>query len=384
MAATGNKLTLVDRGGGSGNLSGNLSGGFSKPLGSSSTTIPDNLGQTLNPNKDKPRIATEQVLRAPTGSIDFSTGAIGRSPEIAIGTTTTSTPLFIDRVTPRYSPIYSPIYRAPQYSPVRLGKDDDDDRFDRRDFFDGWTRISFARDRNVRGTQRDDYATGSNRDDIFAGRDGDDAIFGLDGDDTLFGNADDDTIDGGEGNDWILGGRDDDVLDGREGDDIITGNRGDDILLGDNDDDLLFGGRDDDRLYGGKGRDTLTGDLGRDRLNGGLEADAFVLRDAAAFADRPEDADLIEDFTPSEGDRLYILASTTFNPSDLALFDATASFGSIEVDGRDTPIVRSAVNILHAPTNRYLGVVTSTTEAIDVARVSANLAIVTSFDNIPR
>ncbi|MGD1904076.1 MAG: calcium-binding protein [Geitlerinemataceae cyanobacterium] len=369
MASTGNKVTLVDR----------ASSSDTKTLGGSltKTTTQDLLGLSLTPDKTKPVFATEQVLRAPSGS----TGSAGRSTNVNGGSlrgstgstgstyTRTTTPIYIERETPRHSTI----------SIVR-----DFDRDRDRDFLKGFNQISFSRDRNVRGTSRDDYATGSRRDDIFAGRDGDDAIFGLDGDDTLFGNADEDTIDGGEGKDWLLGGRDDDRLDGKEGDDTIAGNRGDDILIGDNDNDLLFGGRDDDTLYGGKGRDILTGDRGRDLLNGGLEADAFVLRDTVAAADRPEEADLIADFTPSEGDRVYILVGEGFNPADLALIEATASFGTIEVDGRDTPIARSAVNILHAPTNRYLGVVTSSVEEIGVAEVSANLSIVTSFNNIPR
>lgn len=355
MAATENQFTIDDRD----------QTTINQPPGTkeivTKTTATNLLGFTLDPDKTK-----SQATIKPTGQI------IGDRPSFT--TTTSRSPIVLDRLNlSKVNPLNSVT------SIVSII-----DTFNRNpnsDALKGFNTISFSRD-NSRGTNRDDYATGSNRDDIFAGRDGDDVILGRDGDDTLFGNADEDTIDGGEDDDWILGGQDDDLIDGKEGNDILTGNRGDDVLIGDNDEDVLYGGQGDDVLYGGKGRDILTGDFGRDRLNGGIEADAFVLREATT-AESPERADIIEDFTPSEGDRVYILATfPSINPSDIVLIQSTANFGSIEVDGRATPIIRSAVEILHAPTNRYFGVVTSTTETIDAAIVGANLAIVTSAANI--
>jgi Ca2+-binding RTX toxin-like protein len=356
MAATENQLTIDDR---------DQTTIDKKPTSKEITTKTsaiDFLGLNLNPDKTKPLTSTEQI--------------VGDRPSQI--TVTDPSPIVVDqwnlnsgKSLGSVSPINSIVSVIDAFSHNSTSG-----------ILKGFNSISFSRDNTPRGTNRDDYATGSNRDDIFSGRDGDDVIFGNDGDDTLFGNADEDTIDGGEDDDWILGGQDDDWIDGKEGNDIITGNRGDDVLIGDNDEDVLYGGQGDDVLYGGKGRDILTGDLGRDRLNGGLETDAFVLRDATT-AESPESADIIEDFTPSEGDRVYILAtSANFSPSDIVLIQSTANFGSIEVDGRATPIIRTAVNILHAPTNRYLGVVTSTTASIDAAIVGANLAIVTDMANI--
>jgi Ca2+-binding RTX toxin-like protein len=354
MAATENRLTIGDP-----DPTTIDKTPITKEIATKTTTATDFLGLTLAPDKTKPLTFTEQIL--------------GDRPSFT--TVTSSSPIVVDRFN------VNPVRSISSVNPI-VSVIDSFSRNSTSDILKGFNTISFSRDNNPRGTNRDDYATGSNRDDIFAGRDGDDVIFGKDGDDTLFGNADEDTIDGGEDDDWILGGRDDDLLDGKEGNDIITGNRGDDVLIGDNDEDVLYGGQGDDVLYGGKGRDILTGDFGRDRLNGGLEADAFVFREATT-ANSPESADIIEDFTPSEGDRVYILATTaTFSPSDIVLIQSTANFGSIEVDGRATPIIRSAVDILYAPTNRYLGVVTSTTETIDAAIVGANLAIVTSAANI--
>jgi Ca2+-binding RTX toxin-like protein len=352
MAATENKLTIGDRD------ETTLSKTPTTKEIATKTTAIDFLGLTLNPDKRDPLTFTEQIL--------------GERPSLSLNTIINPSSIVFDRFD-----------LNPVNSITSIVSAVDNFRFNpSNDVLKGFNTISFSRDDNSRGTNRDDYATGSNRDDIFAGRDGDDVIFGKDGDDTLFGNADEDTIDGGEDDDWILGGRDDDRLDGKEGNDIIVGNHGNDVLIGDNDEDVLYGGQGDDVLYGGKGRDILTGDFGRDRLNGGLETDAFVFREATT-ADSSERADIIEDFTPSEGDRVYILATTAnFNPSDLVLIESTANFGSIEVDGRATPIIRTAVDIFHAPTNRYFGVVTSTTETINAAIVGANLAIVTSAENI--
>ncbi|TAF52254.1 MAG: calcium-binding protein [Oscillatoriales cyanobacterium] len=333
----------------------------SKTLTTKTSPI-DFLSFTLEPDKTKSLNATEQI--------------VGDRPSLT--TITGSSPTVVDQWNLGSEKSRDSFSLIPSIASVL----DTFSRDSTSTSLKGFNSISFSRDNTPRGTNRDDYATGSNRDDIFSGRDGDDVIFGNDGEDTLFGNADEDTIDGGEDDDWILGGQDDDLIDGKEGNDIITGNRGDDVLIGDNDEDVLYGGQGDDLLYGGKGRDILTGDVGRDRLNGGLETDAFVFREATT-AESPEGADIIEDFTPSEGDRVYILAtSASISPSDIVLIQSTANFGSIEVDGRATPIIRAAVNILHAPSNRYLGVVTSTTETIDTAIVGANLAIVTSAANI--
>ncbi|MFN5857624.1 MAG: FG-GAP-like repeat-containing protein, partial [Pseudanabaenaceae cyanobacterium] len=85
---------------------------------------------------------------------------------------------------------------------------------------------------------------------------------------------------GGGGNDTLIGGSGNEIIDGGIGNDFLSGNAG------------------VDRLYGGDGNDTLIGGAGRDLLVGGGGADLFVLGTLTA------DADTIQDFNQSQGDRI--------------------------------------------------------------------------------
>jgi hypothetical protein len=93
---------------------------------------------------------------------------------------------------------------------------------------------------------------------------------------------------GGGGDDILIGGSGNDLLDGGIGSDTLTGNGG------------------VDRLYGSNGNDTLIGGAGRDLLVGGGGADLFVLGTLTA------DADTIQDFNQSQGDRIGLTGGITF------------------------------------------------------------------------
>ncbi|NEQ39622.1 MAG: peptidylprolyl isomerase [Okeania sp. SIO3I5] len=143
-------------------------------------------------------------------------------------------------------------------------------------------------------------------------------VFGLEGDDEITGSIINDVINGNQGNDsldgrdssdYLRGGRGLDLLSGGLDDDILNGNLDSDTLFGDEGNDFLRGGKDSDVLTGGEGNDILIGDAGTDNLVGETGADTFVL----AVIDNEEDnADTIEDFNFSEGDRIGISEPISF------------------------------------------------------------------------
>ena len=125
----------------------------------------------------------------------------------------------------------------------------------------------------------------------------------------------------------------DDVIYGGGGNDTISGaSGGKNQLFGEAGNDTLNGGPGDERLYGGTGNDTLRGQGGNDvldgggtdaneidRLNGGTGADIFVLGNKSGplyddkLVNNPGLANyaVIEDFHPSEGDRLRLYGNTS-------------------------------------------------------------------------
>ena len=161
-----------------------------------------------------------------------------------------------------------------------------------------------------------DTVFGSTSGDTLLGFDGDDTINGNPGNDLVYGNAGADTVVGGSGADWVLGGQGSDIVLGGQGDDpFLNGNKGADFLFGNLGSDTIFGGQDadtivgddgngsglggDDLLYGDLGDDVLYGDYFDDTLIGGQGADTFFF-----FSD--EGVDVIEDFTPGQGDKIGI------------------------------------------------------------------------------
>ena len=62
---------------------------------------------------------------------------------------------------------------------------------------------------------------------------------------------------------------------------------------------LLVGSSGSDIIDGGAGNDTIVGGAGTDYLTGGRGADTFIVRAHAGY-------DVITDFNPAEGDRIYL------------------------------------------------------------------------------
>ena len=103
--------------------------------------------------------------------------------------------------------------------------------------------------------------------------------FGHGGHDRLYGSAEaNNMLYGGQGNDTVLGAVAEDFLFGQAGDDVLRGAAGRDLL------------------YGGDGADLLVGGAGDDTLEGGAGADRFDVRAGS---------DLVVDFRPAQGDRLF-------------------------------------------------------------------------------
>lgn len=210
---------------------------------------------------------------------------------------------------------------------------------------------------NLFGTAGDIIYTGSGADYVFAGAGNDtirggsnnDQLIGYDGNDTISGGSGTDTIEGGIGVDQISGGSGADQLWGGAGLDIIKGGIGNDEIYGDH----------DGSPTNEQGRDSLSGGFGNDRIHGGGNADTMYGDDGADMFifDHVNDfvfghADVIADFSRTEGDRIDLVAvdakagvanNQTFDfvdaPSTLAgtLWLGTASNGQqhvfMNVDG---------------------------------------------------
>ena len=175
-----------------------------------------------------------------------------------------------------------------------------------------------------------DILTGNGGNDALAGGDGDDILdggwgldrlFGAQGDDVVEGGSGHDYLDGGDHNDDLRGGAQGDVLFGRDGDDFLRGGKGQDKLFGNYGDDIITGDGGDDAIYGGPGRDRLFGNEG---------ADTFVFTEGDFAGLLPSDADIIADFTPSEGDRIDL---SSIDAIDGNADDAFSFIGTDPFDG---------------------------------------------------
>ncbi|NES07996.1 MAG: peptidylprolyl isomerase, partial [Okeania sp. SIO2F4] len=170
------------------------------------------------------------------------------------------------------------------------------------------------------------------------GLEGNDEITGSIINDVINGNQGDDSLDGRDSSDYLRGGKGLDLLSGGLDDDILNGNLDSDILFGDEGNDFLRGGKDSDVLTGGEGNDILIGDAGTDNLLGEAGADTFVL----AVIDNEEDnADTIEDFNFSEGDRIGVsepISSLSFTQEG----DSTVI--QIEAEEAENNIILGTVN----------------------------------------
>ncbi|MSU57003.1 MAG: calcium-binding protein [Pedosphaera sp.] len=202
------------------------------------------------------------------------------------------------------------------------------------------------------GSTKNDVFRGQNGNDILSGGDGNDNLNGWFGNDFIYGGPGADTVDGYFGNDWVDGGPGADTMLGDTGNDtFIVDDPGDvvtelasegtdtvragvDFTLPINVEHLVLtgdalngtgnsvsnnitGNARNNYLRGEGGNDILNGGGGAgeiDRLNGGANTDTFVLGDGSTvFYDDGSPISpghngyaLIEDFTPSQSDRLRL------------------------------------------------------------------------------
>lgn len=180
---------------------------------------------------------------------------------------------------------------------------------------------------------------GTEAHDALTGTAGTDALFGGGGNDVLDGGAGWDRMEGGKGNDtyyvdnvndiiiekvggghdtvvasdnYVLGRNVEDLVlvgnaiygTGQELNNWIVGNAMNNVLTGGAGNDRLVGNDGHDLLTGGTGRDTLEGGLGTDTLYGGKDADTFLWRNIAEIGSYKGDADIVKDFSRSQGDIL--------------------------------------------------------------------------------
>jgi len=189
------------------------------------------------------------------------------------------------------------------------------------------------------------HFTGTSKADTMYGFVGNDRLFGGAGDDDLRGNNGDDWLDGGTGADLLVGGAQNDTFIVDSVGDIVTEasglNTGTDTVrasvnytlpnnvellvltggalngTGNSVSNAITGNAHNNYLRGEGGNDLLNGGGGPneiDRLNGGLGADVFVLGEGGTrFYDDgnplnpgPGGYAIIEDFTPSQNDRLRL------------------------------------------------------------------------------
>ncbi|HEY9217548.1 MAG TPA: calcium-binding protein [Phenylobacterium sp.] len=156
------------------------------------------------------------------------------------------------------------------------------------------------------GTGGDELIRGEGGDDFMRGGGGADSMVGGDGFDDMHGNTGTDTLHGEAGNDWVVGGQDGDLLFGEDGDDLVYGNMGNDTCYGGSGADWMRGGQHDDIVIGGEGDDFIAGDRGDDTVEGGAGADRFHIFDGGGL-------DLVLDFNVVEGDRVLLIAGTSYS-----------------------------------------------------------------------
>lgn len=163
---------------------------------------------------------------------------------------------------------------------------------------------------NLSGGGGDDSLDGGADSDFVRGGDGNDSLAGGGDFDDLHGNIGDDLVWGGDADDWVVGGQGHDRLFGDAGWDVVLGNLGNDSALGGVGGDWVRGGQGDDAIFGEDGDDWLSGDRGSDTLYGGAGADIFHTWSEAGM-------DRVTDFNALDGDRVNLLAGTTYTLTQL-------------------------------------------------------------------
>lgn len=155
----------------------------------------------------------------------------------------------------------------------------------------------------IKGNNNSNTLTGTKNNDGIYGYGGNDQISGLGGNDYLDGGDGDDSLSGGTGSDSLRGGLDNDYLDGGDGDDNLHGDMG-----AANE---FAGGA--DTLLGGAGNDVLVGQYGADFLWGDIGADQFGYNQATDSR-AGIGVDRIYDFSPGEGDTIYLSNAVDADP----------------------------------------------------------------------
>ncbi len=260
----------------------------------------------------------------------------------------------------------------------------------------------------VFGLERRRISTGALLDEIsiwdfqrlhFTGTSKADTVTGLNGDDQFFGGAGNDNLTSLEGNDWIDGGPGADTMLGHGGNDTLivddagdvvtefegwggtdtvraainytlpvnvehlvltggalngTGNSVSNQITGNAGNNYLRGEGDNDNLNGGGGAREI------DRLNGGANADTFVLGDAGVrFYDDNSPATsgldgyaIIEDFTPSQSDRLRLAGNAAqyfLGVSPIVAVPGTALYHDSNGNAALDPATDELIAILVSP-----------------------------------
>jgi Ca2+-binding RTX toxin-like protein len=238
------------------------------------------------------------------------------------------------------------------------------------------------------------HITGTSKADTLYGRDGADMLLGRGGDDVLNGNNGNDYLDGGTGADQMLGGAGNDYYVVDQTGDIVrelnvsgfdlggldtvrssvsftlpagpetlhligaalngTGNSYANTITGNAQNNLLQGLGGNDTLNGGGGATEV------DRLNGGANADTFVLGDGSVrFYDDGNSATpghegyaIIEDFTPSQIDRLRLTGSAAqyfLGSSPIDGLTGTALYHDSNGSGVLEPATDELIAIINSP-----------------------------------
>ena len=113
---------------------------------------------------------------------------------------------------------------------------------------------------------------------------------------------------GGRFADTIIGNNASNTLRGNAGNDRLEGGAGNDKLYGGANNDTLFGQNGNDSLFGEAGDDKIYGQAGIDRMTGGAGKDTFYFRAYSDSGSTKSKADVILDFSVSQGDRIDVMA----------------------------------------------------------------------------
>jgi Ca2+-binding RTX toxin-like protein len=254
------------------------------------------------------------------------------------------------------------------------------------------------------------HVTGTSKNDIITTLDGPDIIRGLGGNDTLNGGTGDDLLDGGPGADRLVGALNNDTYIVDDPGDVVVEGSGQgtdtvrssiDYTLPGNVENLqllglaatatgnglsnnITGNARPNILRGEAGNDVLDGAATTpkvDRLNGGLGADTFVLGEGSTrYYDDQSPGNpgqnayaVIEDFTPSQSDRLRLAgvrAEYFLGSSPIAEVPGTALYhdsnGNLALDTATDELIAILVS---AEALTVANTINSATQAIDPAAI---------------